>query len=137
MKKQEKRVPLCEAVIHNDSVAFQRLLTEGADVNELDYNNISALFYACQNGHYEMAKSLIQNGANLEVKDRFGKTPLSMAVFWYKVNNNVSDGKLIKLLIEAGADINAKNNAGVSPFSLAHTIAGFPFLDLFEKKQSE
>ena len=137
MKNQERRVPLCEAVIHNDSVAFQRLLTEGVDVNELDYNNIPALFYACQNGYYEMAKSLIQKGADLEAKDRFGKTPLSMAVFWYKVNDDVSDGKLIKLLIEAGADIDAKNNAGVSPYSLAHSIAGFPFLDLFEKEQSE
>ena len=134
MKKQEKRVPLCEAVIHNDSVAFEKLLTKGADVNELDYNNLSALFYACQNGQYEMAKSLIQNGANIEIKDRFGKTPLSMAVFWYNVNNSVSDGKLIKLLIDAGADINAKNIAGVSPLSLARTIAGFPFLDLFEQK---
>lgn len=133
-KNAPKHVPLCDAVIHNDLKEFNELIASGVDVDERDYNNLPALFYACQNGQYEMAKSLIQNGANIEIKDRFGKTPLSMAVFRYNVNNSVSDGKLIKLLIDAGADINAKNIAGVSPLSLARTIAGFPFLDLFEQK---
>ena len=61
-----------------------------------------------------MARILIEHKADLEVKDKYGNTPLSNAVFSYKI---VPDGKLIKLLVDAGADVNSENNYGVSPLS--------------------
>lgn len=129
---KKKMVPLCEAVIANNITLFKELLTHGADVNEKDYNGLTAIYYATQNGEYEMTKLLINNGADYEVRDPFGNTPLSNAIFYYKKNN--SGDSLIKLLIDVGADINAKNNFGVSPLSLAQTIAGFPYLSLLLKE---
>ena len=129
--KQRKVVPICEAVLAKDMALLKELLIHGADINEKDYNGLTAIYYATQNGDYEITKLLIENGADYEVRDPYGNTPLSNAVFYYKKN---SDGSLIKLLIDSGADKNAKNDYGVSPLSLAHTIAGFPYLSLFDGK---
>lgn len=131
--KNPKFVPLCEAVIKNDMDSFVKILNEGCDVNEKDYNDVTALWYASSNGRYEMAKMLVEQNANLEARDKFGCAPLSKAVFFF---NLVPDGKLIKLLVDAGADPFAQNYYGVSPVSLAHNIMGFPqeYIDILEEK---
>ena len=129
MKQKPKTVPLCDAVLFNDIDMFQKLINEGVDINERDYNNLTALWYATQQSHYEMAKKLIELGADLKVTDKHGNTPLSIAVYWYK---NDPDGKLIKLLVDAGADVNAVNKNGVSPLGLARMIGDFPYLDMLE-----
>lgn len=130
--KNPKFVPICEAVISNDMDLFMKFINEGCDVNERDYNNVTALWYAASNGRYEMAKILVEHNADIEARDEFGCAPLSKAVFYFKL---VPDGKLIKLLVDAGADIKAENYYGVSPISLAHTIMGFPpeYIDILEK----
>lgn len=141
MKKNSRisevnRVPLCEAVIDGDLDRFKLLVDAGADINEKDYNGITALWYATQNGEYEMARILIDKGADIEIRNAYGNTPLSNAVYYYRRNEH--GGDMIKLLIDAGADINAENDYGVSPLSLARCIAGFPYLDIlaFDSKST-
>lgn len=129
---ERNTVPICEAVLAKDIALLKELLIHGANINEEDYNGLTAVYYATQNGEYEMTKLLIENGADFEVRDPYGNTPLSNAVLYYKKTD--SGDKLIKLLIDAGADINAQNDYGVSPLSLAQTIAGFPYLSLLNKK---
>ena len=129
MKKNPKIVPLCDAVLFNDIDTFQRLINEGVDINEKDYNNLTALWYAVQCVRYEMAKILIEHGADLEVKDKYGNTPLFTAVYWYKKDPG---GRLIKLLVDAGADVNAENSHGNSPLDLARMAGDFPYLDMLE-----
>lgn len=138
MKKKLKNnspkfVPLCDSVISNNITLFMKLLNEGCDVDERDYNNVTALWYAASNGRYEMAKALLEHNADIEARDNFGCAPLSKAVFYYDL---VPDGKLIKLLVDAGANVNAENNYGISPISLAHNIMGFPqeIIDILEKR---
>ena len=110
---------------------FLQIIKEGYDINERDCYGVTALWYAAREDRYEMARILIEHKADLEVKDKYGNTPLSNAVFSYKI---VPDGKLIKLLVDAGADVNSENNYGVSPLGLAKTIGDFPYLDILEKK---
>ena len=129
MKQKPKTVPLCDAVLFNDIDMFRKLINEGVDINERDYNNLTALWYAAQCVRYEMAKILIEHGADLEVKDKYGNTLLYEAVYRYK---RAPDGKLIKLLVDAGADVNAENNYGVSPLGLARMAGDFPYLDMLE-----
>ncbi len=131
MKKNPKIVPLCDAVLFNDIDMFHRLINEGVDINERDYNNLTALWYASQECRYEMAKTLIEHGADIEVKDKIGNTPLFTAVYWYKKDPG---GRLIKLLVDAGADVNAENNHGNSPLDLARMAGDFPYLDFLDKK---
>lgn len=131
MKRKEKNIPLCDAVLFNDYDMFKQLINDGVDVNEKDYNGVTALWYAAQQGHCEMAKLLIEHGADLEVKDNYGNTPLWKAVFFSK---SFPSGEIIKLLVDAGADVRAENNYGISPLEMAKDSADFPYLDILEKK---
>ena len=55
--------------------------TLGADVNESRRGGGSALHTAVRFGANEVIQYLVEHGADLRVKDRFGRTPLEAAVF--------------------------------------------------------
>jgi ankyrin repeat protein len=60
---------LIDAVTKNDLDEVRRLLNNGADLNAGE--GMTALMYAAQGGHFEVAKLLVENGADVNKKDRF------------------------------------------------------------------
>ncbi len=62
------------------------------------------LHYAVDNGYFEIVEYLLQHGADVNLKDINGCTPLQIAVA-----NSDNDIEIVKLLIENGADINAQD----------------------------
>ncbi len=105
--------PLIKASKKGDSLAVQKLLDAGANINEPDNGGYNALFYAVEYGQLGVAKYLISKGANLESKDPEGMTPLVYAVSYDR------NADIINLLIKSGADINAKRPDGESVIDLA------------------
>ena len=70
-----------DAARKGDAATVKRLLDEGVDVNTKFRYNATALFYACDAGHLEVVKVLLDKGADLTGKDTFyGFTPLMLAV---------------------------------------------------------
>lgn len=67
-----------------------------------------------QSRSIEITQQLIRKGANIDIRDKFGKTPLMVAINAYLGND-----EMIKMLIENGADKEQKTNAGVSCVQLA------------------
>lgn len=69
------------------------------------------LHYAIQGGLNAM-QLLLEHGANVDVKDKWGRTPLHCAS---------SEGRDITMqfLIDHGADVNIKNGAGRTPLDCA------------------
>jgi hypothetical protein len=64
-----------------DAAAVKTLLDEGVDVNTKFRYGTTALFFACDHGHVDVVKVLLDKGATLTVKDSFyGFTPLMLAV---------------------------------------------------------
>ena len=60
-----------------------------------------------------LAKKLIENGANLNYSDdNYLSTPLHFAAQYNRF-------EILKLLVTAGADITVKNKDGQSPFDIA------------------
>ncbi|CAK9254349.1 unnamed protein product, partial [Sphagnum jensenii] len=57
-------------------------------------------------------KFLIEQGANVNVKDNYGRTPLGEAAWPGHLN-------VVKWLIELGEDVNTKDNDGTAPLALA------------------
>ena len=60
------------------------------------------LMFACQGGHLDIVKLLIEHGANVNTLDFDGDTALAHAA-------RKGENKIVKFLIDAGADVNVRN----------------------------
>ena len=78
---------------------------EPIDVNWKNKDGISALHLAIKLKNYRIAEILLRAGANPNLEDRFGETPIFNAV-------REDEPDLIELLLVYGADINHKNREG-------------------------
>ncbi|XP_026443330.1 potassium channel SKOR-like [Papaver somniferum] len=85
---------LCQAVARGDSDFIKRLLSNGLDPNSKDYDKRTALHVSVSQGLYMIAKVLIEGGASVLTRDRWGNTP---------VDEGCTSGnkKLVMLLEEA------------------------------------
>jgi len=54
-------------------------------INAKGINNKTALMYACENGHYEIVKYLIEMGADMDIIASNGNTPLIYAVMSHSI----------------------------------------------------
>jgi len=57
------------------------LLISGADVNALDYDKRSAIHVGAREGHLDVVKFLVENGAFVNVQDSWGRTPVEDAEY--------------------------------------------------------
>ena len=85
-----------------DTKRLLLFIEKGVDVNTKCNGNTLLYKIANEYGDLELAKLLIEKGADVNVRDAQGDTPL------HKSDNT----KLAKLLIENGADIKLRNNKG-------------------------
>ncbi|KAL8236079.1 hypothetical protein R6Q59_017160 [Mikania micrantha] len=76
---------------------IKELLDSGTDVNFKDIDNRTALHVAACQGFCDVAELLLQGGADVDPKDRWGSTPLADAIH-YKNHD------MIKLLETHGAE---------------------------------
>lgn len=136
--------PIHEAARKLDVAEVQRLLDAGADVNARDETkhhedetplmnavapygkekiNEQKNFTAFQRewlfaDNREMVKLLLSKGADLNAKDKLGRTALMQAIFHGSLSGNnqkTINLEIVKLLLENGADVNAKTNGGNTP----------------------
>jgi ankyrin repeat protein len=90
------------------------LLDRGADINAVSKNKLSAtpLQGAAAFQKIDLAKLLIERGANVNCRGEEGGSPL------HEVAGN-GQIEFAKLLLDHGADINAKDNNGKTPLTVA------------------
>ena len=102
------------------------MLAAGVDINSHMPNGSNALIVTAASGHEALGKFLLEHGAQPNVKDRFGMTPLHMAA-------QSGQLALVKELLARGADLNARLErmppvpGGGGPFR-QNNIAATPFL---------
>jgi ankyrin repeat protein len=97
-----------------DLEAAKILVALGADVNARDSYNWSALHGAAYTGADAIVQFLVDKGAKLNVKDRFGQTPYSIAsgqigkyILDFQKKPFGPHPTTIELLLKLGADANA------------------------------
>ena len=91
--------------VRGSAEVAKMLIAAGADVNarELDSAGVgfwSALHYAAEHEQVGVARLLIENGAQIDVRTRGGRTPLMFAVLR-------GDSMMVDLLLEHGANLKA------------------------------
>jgi ankyrin repeat protein len=94
---QDKNEEFFAAARKGDAVAVKAHLDAGVDVNAKTRYGATALSYACDKGHVEVVKLLIERGADVNVKDTFyGEVPLGWAL-------SHGHAQVVKLLLDKGA----------------------------------
>jgi len=80
-------------------------LQAGADPNAAGAENTSALMWAAERGHLDIARILLEAKADLNRQNNSGLTALMLAA-------RSGRDEIVKLLLAAGADANLKDKAG-------------------------
>jgi ankyrin repeat protein len=103
------------AAVVGDLDKVRQLVAEGFDINAFDEFGKTALHYAVDEEHLEVARLLIRSGADVNARSEqmIGDTPLAAAA-------GTCSLEMAKLLVEAGADptirgwmqLNALDRAG-------------------------
>jgi ankyrin repeat protein len=114
-----KPLSLLVASALGHTVMVKHLLQKGYDISTTD-QELTALHLASGNGHLELVKLLLENGANPNAVNESNDTPLHKAV-----ENGYLD--LVKLLLENGANPNAVGESNNTPL---HKAAANGDLDL-------
>ena len=68
-----------DAIKNNDSAGVVQLLAAGADAKYVDHTGNSLLHLAAMFDRFDIAKSLLNAGASLTIKNPAGETPLDIA----------------------------------------------------------
>lgn len=113
------------AASSGDIVKVKKLLEGGIDINAEHEVGSTALFYAVQRDHKDIAELLIRSGADVNHRSTKGGHTALMAV---SGQNNVES---LQLLLEHGADINVKDDEGRSALFHASEYCNAPTIKLF------
>nr|AFI99112.1 ankyrin repeat protein Diego [Clytia hemisphaerica] len=92
----------------------QLLIQHKADVNMMDQQQHTPLFYACASGHGQIVTKLLQQDdqRNLHQCDLEGRTPLHYSAM-------VDRREIVNNLLQHGLDPNAQDNSGCPPLHIA------------------
>jgi ankyrin repeat protein len=102
-----------DAAMAGDREAVRTLLKQGADVNAVQGDGVTALHWAAMKRDAELAEMLLVAGGNVRAKTRFGGyTPLHVAAEY-------GSAPIVQALVRAGADVNGTTNTGATPLMLA------------------
>jgi ankyrin repeat protein len=98
-------MPLAEAAVAGNADVVRRLLTAGADVEAQDADGQTALMIAARSSVIEVARLLLENGADANARERWREqTPL----MWAAAQSRPA---MVDLLLAHGADVTARSDA--------------------------
>ena len=136
-----------------------KTLANSADIDALDREGRTALFYAVRDGNLAIVNELINHDTDVNARDNKFETPLHFAARFFQVDiaellldkgamvdpqdvygntplfravfNSRGRGGLVALLLRYGAERAQKNEHGVSPESLAESISNYDVKGFF------
>ena len=96
------------AVLYGDLATVHQHIEAGTDLNAVEpMGGSTPLISAATFDKREIAKALINAGADLSIQNKDGSTALHSAAFFCRV-------EIVQMLIDAEADKGAKNNYGMT-----------------------
>jgi hypothetical protein len=119
-KVKPPEIDIHTAVITGDLNAVQQHIAAGSDLNEKDpFGGSSPLISASVFGKPEIAKVLIDAGADINFQNNDGSTALNTAAFFCRP-------EIVQMLLDKGADKTIKNKFGATAYE---SVAG-PFSEV-------
>ena len=101
---------LLNKVMRNDIEGVKELIASGADINQQNkmYGH-TPLIIACNYNYVDLAKLLISEGADINIRGKDGSTALIAAA--------ANSQELVEILLSKGAEVNAKMKDGTGVFT--------------------
>ncbi|MBK6907480.1 MAG: ankyrin repeat domain-containing protein [Rhodocyclaceae bacterium] len=96
------------------AIEVAALLQAGVDPEARDSNHLTGLIWAGRKGHIDVARVFLQFGANINNKDKRGRTSLSHAVA-YKRHD------FVQFMLESGAEPNPIDIHSWTPLDIANS----------------
>ncbi|CAH2292725.1 phosphatase 1 regulatory inhibitor subunit 16B [Pelobates cultripes] len=87
------------------------LITAAKDLNRTDSQGATLLHIAASRGYAEVAETLLENGAQVDVKDSDSWEPLHAAAFWGQIY-------VAEILVSHGASLSSKTSLEETPLDL-------------------
>lgn len=108
------------------------MIKDGCEVDVVDTGSgwTPLMRVSAVTGSQKVASLLIEAGADVNIKDKDGKTPLMVAV----LNNHE---QLVQLLLDKGADATVKNEFGKGVLEMARVFDRQNVLSLLEEKKKK
>ncbi|MBU1240953.1 ankyrin repeat domain-containing protein [Myxococcota bacterium] len=101
---------------YNRVYQVRSALSSGTSVNHSDSSGNTLLHHACYyRASTDVARLLIQRGANINARNRLGYTPLHTCALNGCANT-------IRVLLRAGANKRARDKAGLTPYDRAKWV---------------
>lgn len=108
MNNQDNPTLVHRAVMRHSLPELLHAISDGEDIDAVDREGRTALFYATKDGDAAIVDELIKHGSNVNAQDNNLETPLHFAAREYRLEE-------AKLLIEGGADVSVKDIHGNTP----------------------
>ncbi|QAA34088.1 ankyrin repeat domain-containing protein [Clostridium manihotivorum] len=96
------------AIESNDIKLVESVIDQGVDKNSKNEDERTPLIYSLLKGRNEIAKLLIDKGADVNAIDKYKDTALNEAILNVaRTNKNEGNIDIIKMLLDKGADLNS------------------------------
>ncbi|MDR2586574.1 MAG: ankyrin repeat domain-containing protein [Prevotellaceae bacterium] len=119
------------AVMSEDVCLVKLLLNNGADPNRFNSEyGLTVLSICCANGFYDIAKLLIESGANV---DGVGDTGFEYIVYPLMLAVGNDNMEMVKMLMENNCTINIKDKQDETPFTVARNREDIEMLALLQE----
>ncbi|RKD86398.1 ankyrin repeat domain-containing protein [Mangrovibacterium diazotrophicum] len=122
-----RRTILINSVAKGNFEIAKFAIDNGADIDFQDKSGYSSLHFCALNKNSDLTDLLIVKGANVNIRDEHGNSPIWTAIF-----NAKGDFSIVHKLYKAGADIETKNKHGKSPRDFGETVYQEKFDELLK-----
>jgi len=118
------------AIAHGNNDAKYMFVEYKDLINRLAYDGYAAIHQSVNNNDVEFTKTLLEKGADCNVRDHHGMPPLSHAA-------QNGDAITLELLINYGARVNAKDGQGLTAIARATRKGSLDCVQLLNRKHAD
>ncbi|KAI8956746.1 ankyrin [Daldinia sp. FL1419] len=118
----EYKIPIHAAVRHYSPEEFSRYLSDlgpqvDEAINQIDSEDMKTpMHLAAEFGRADNMRLLIDRGAKIGLKDRWGSTPLHLAAVWSQLET-------MEVLLQKGSEVDVRDIMGRTPLNMATSQA--------------
>ena len=131
---EEAAITIHESCKTGNMRELNQWLSLGVDINQKDENGYAPLHYACQCGHEDVIRKLLDRKAKVNLLTKATLLSPMACLVLGRLDDNFSEPEMVRIigtLKMAGADINPTSEEAVPPVKAVITRGNMELLDFF------